>query len=97
LGAAALAGAASPPQLTHLNLQSSGIGDEGVRALAGSPILTSVTDLNLLWCLFGEAGARALAQSPFLQRLDLRCPSFLAGTAAEGVLRARFGNRVGFY
>jgi uncharacterized protein (TIGR02996 family) len=97
-GAAALAGAAPPPGLTHLNLQSCGVGDEGVGALAGSPILTSVTDLNLLWCLFGEAGARALAQSPFLQRLqDLRCASFLARTAAGRVLRARFGDRVGFY
>ncbi len=91
-GAAALARSPSLANLSHLGLQSSTIGPEGVRALADSPHLSRLASLDLARNPIKDEGARALLESPHLAslaRLNLfQCD---LGKEARQALRQRFG------
>jgi uncharacterized protein (TIGR02996 family) len=65
----ALANSSHLANLTHLDLQYSGIGNTVARALADSPHLSRLTHLNLACNYIGDAGVLALAESPHLSRL----------------------------
>ena len=58
-----------PGRLRMLDLNESGLGDEGVALLAACPGLAGLARLSLQACAIGVGGARALAGSPHLSGL----------------------------
>lgn len=94
-GAEALAASQSMKSLTVLALSGNSVGDAGAAALAGSPYLTSLTLLDLGANGIGSKGALAIANSTTLESLEsLELSGNDVGTAAEGKLKARFGERL---
>ena len=58
-------------QLTHLNLQTNDIGDEGMKFISESPFLSNLTELhlNLNFCGIKDEGVMEIAESPHMCRL----------------------------
>jgi uncharacterized protein (TIGR02996 family) len=76
----------------HLELEDTGVGDDGARALAGWPGLANLVTLDLSYTQMHDAGGLALADSPYgqkLRHLKLSGSTLTGGTIAR--LRARFG------
>ena len=64
-----LASGLCAPNLKHLNLSATPLGDDGAVALAQNPSLANLTRLNVSACRIGAKGVEALLNSPHLQRL----------------------------
>jgi hypothetical protein len=85
-------------RLTHLDLDSTGFDDKGVRALAEAPQLSRLRTLSLCGNEISVAGVTALAASPYLgglRRLGLNHNPCSLSDAAT--LMARFGKAVCLY
>ena len=66
---AALVGSVPPTNLTCLDFEQCGLGDEAVAELVGSPVMGSVEVVNLTLCSPGNLTAQAFSNTPQAGRL----------------------------
>jgi uncharacterized protein (TIGR02996 family) len=88
-GAAALFRSKKLPDLAHLQLRNSDIGDEGLRVLIASGRLRTLKTLDLLGGCVTDAGARLLAACPDVRNLEaINLSQNLLSEAGIAALRA---------
>ncbi len=89
-----IANATWAPHLTHLDLSTNDLDDEGLAALANSTTLTNLVSLKLEYALLGDAAAEIVIDAPNfakLQHLDL---SSNLSREDHARVRAVFGDRL---
>lgn len=73
------------PRLTHLDLATEAIDDEGAAAIAACPNLAALTDLRLSENRMSDEGLTALARSPHLSNLRALRVDYQFAVRAPGV------------
>jgi uncharacterized protein (TIGR02996 family) len=83
------------PSLTHLQLRTSDIGDEGCEEIVRSGILRRLKTLDLMYGLISDRGAEVLAGCPDLRSLErLEVSSNRIGEAGIAALERACGAKV---
>jgi uncharacterized protein (TIGR02996 family) len=73
------------PRLTHLDLSTEAIDDEGAAAVAACPNLAALTELRLSENRMSDVGVTALAQSPYLLNLRALRVDYQSAVSGSGV------------